>query len=442
MRAFASFVLPFLKDRPRPTLNSDLRREFYLWNLGFAALFPKLDGEYTLSLGIQIELGVMAALFLVASGWQHRGFAALRERAASLKAARRSRVAEDAGSGDRARLEEGHREHWEKLQGLESPSAATLLHQNPLDLLRVDTPSSMNGQRLKKGRSGAPDDLITPTPRPTLRPSSSTPLDRPPNYPSSLTFPVDSPLPRTSSSPRLPTRPSSLAIPRQAEFSLINGDPRRHTLIDFAGVVAPDRSRKEGQERILVGDWSPKPKLPPAPARIMDFSELEEKHRRRMSQCVLSLRAGMGGELMFLRRLQAEAKPVPDVAPSTTPNPTLQMSIDTKSSRRRSSGDLLVKPPPSPSLPSSNPLSPTTKDPSRRRSLGNPLDFSTIDPIPRSRAPPVEQRRESQRLSQTMAEGRSRAVLRPETPEIVELKSPGVQAAAKEKKGKHSWLGY
>lgn len=230
---------------------------------------------------------------------------------------------------ERRRLESTYSEHWigraqgggqgngqdvkgsSREEDLGRPCSSQLSVNSSVPLYSQSRTTSPNAPFTRDARLG---DLPTP-PR---RSSDSTPPGRLPAYfpsrPPSLALPVSSPLPRTSSKPRLPTRPSSLAIPRQAEFSLVNDDPRRHTLIDFAGVVQPDRSRNQGGERILVGDWSPKPKPPRAPARIMDFSELEEKHRKRMSQSVLSF-----------RRRRRDVNPFADCKLERSPFPTSQL---------------------------------------------------------------------------------------------------------------------
>lgn len=50
----------------QPEVNIMLRQQFYIYNLGFWELFPKLEGaKYPLTQTMAIELGILAAVVIV-----------------------------------------------------------------------------------------------------------------------------------------------------------------------------------------------------------------------------------------------------------------------------------------------------------------------------------------------------------------------------------------
>lgn len=90
--------------------------------------------------------------------------------------------------------------------------------------------------------------------------------------------------------PSLPTRPSSLAFVNSAPD--LGGDGRRKTMIDLTtgsdgSQDRPARQRTSTAERIIVGGWTPASKAVPVPlptAQVMEYSQLDSKHRRRISE--------------------------------------------------------------------------------------------------------------------------------------------------------------
>ncbi|KAM0756357.1 hypothetical protein T439DRAFT_352054 [Meredithblackwellia eburnea MCA 4105] len=93
-------------------------KEFFVFNLGLRSLFPKLKGNFPLSLGMQIELGVIAALFVSFAAWQWRGYDVLLRKARELKAADRARTRDEEKEGYKARAAmENDLDDWEDRYG-------------------------------------------------------------------------------------------------------------------------------------------------------------------------------------------------------------------------------------------------------------------------------------------------------------------------------------
>lgn len=141
--------------------------------------------------------------------------------------------------------------------------------ETPLGLLRSPT---------------SPNSLASPTFR-TIPPSPARPR------PTSLAFPSSESTPRLSR-PHSAAFPSSTSLARQS----LSAGPRRNTMVDLSEDTArgtyerPSRlERRSTGERLILPEFAaPKPTAPLPAAKVMGMEELQDKHRRRISQCVRS----------------------------------------------------------------------------------------------------------------------------------------------------------
>lgn len=93
-------------------------KEFYVWNIGFMAMFPKLldnNIQFKVSQTIQIELGLLAAVAIAGIAVQLRILVVLQRKLAEIKALQKKRDEEAAVEHtERFAAMETEREQWEK----------------------------------------------------------------------------------------------------------------------------------------------------------------------------------------------------------------------------------------------------------------------------------------------------------------------------------------
>lgn len=324
-----------------------------------------------------------------------------------------------------------------------------------------------------------PLGIISPSASPRL--SITGPPAR--SRPDSLAFPS------SDSMSRLPSRPQSTAFPSSMSLNRPQlAGTRRNTMIDLSEESMrgtherPAKlDRRATAERIIVGEWAPRPAPPPA-AKIMDLSELESKHRRKLSEWVDFLSQTFANARARSRkknspwvpicRMQA---PVLETVKTEAELATARAAFEQRKqreaaemkakeraaretsaseSRRHSVGALLDKLSPSPSpSPAPGATSPTFRDTDRRRqSSGGIVPSASASVVaseesPRRRQPSLGQRRESQRLSglsKVAAWQESVTSLTPSPPPRPSTPSTsGVpHTAAQTTKSKLDWLAY
>ncbi|KAI5479335.1 catabolite degradation protein [Pseudohyphozyma bogoriensis] len=527
-------------------------KEFYIYNLGIKLFPAKLGGHFESTVGIQIELGVIGALFISGVAWQFKMYDVLVLKARELRRADRERMFEEEEAGRRSRLfGNADLEKWEEMygKGAQSPaSSAALLLDSPtpssLDLARGRSREGLWLDRKRSTSTGLTTDFLpamdfnsTPATRTTRasqgdgRNDSSPPTPTgvpPPEWQAYLTSrklvvsspnaPAAPPRPRMSvaatSAPRLslspaddnhdeddatplsaliksdsaltipprvprlslpsgplPSRPASAAFPTSTSRPNLFRDTRRNTMIDLSEPTRgtherPTHTRQTTAERIIVGEWakpqgSPKPAALP-PAQIMDITELEEKHRKRMSSIqapttsrIRSEAEAATAKAAYERRQQKEAREMRErekekFEREKESERKRRSSTTGMGPRRTSLGSLnILLDKIAPSNPASPRHSPTTLDfPSssrqempRRRSLGDLLEQPPTagDEVRRPRLS-VQQRRESRK-----SEGLERiaAWQSHETPRAsTENPTPPASNGPRKSGGKHSWLGY
>lgn len=80
-------------------------KERYVWDLGYAPLFPQLD-HFPLTQGIGIECGLIAALFLCGLASQIRVLAAVQKKLGIVSVEDREKLDEEAAKRTAERLQE------------------------------------------------------------------------------------------------------------------------------------------------------------------------------------------------------------------------------------------------------------------------------------------------------------------------------------------------
>lgn len=284
------------------------RREFYAYNLGFWALFPNID-KFRISTAMQIELIALASIFIAGVTYQlaryrHEIFPLDRLDDPNRPEEEMKRRSQMTMSVDLS--------EWEKKYGNLTPSSSSPLitGSNQRDSVYSSPPAPRTPPI-----SGATFDANSYLGALDFEPSDSRPRRPKPS-------PIQPVRPHSfggmNPSSKLPTRPSSLALPRQLLESPSsppaptspNNDNRRHTLIDLTSNSGiPDEQRREqkiwqskrdsilGWDKVIVGNVDAvRKRLSEIPAaavkkevpqnRIMDFSELEEKKKKRLSMLV------------------------------------------------------------------------------------------------------------------------------------------------------------
>ncbi|KAK4704697.1 hypothetical protein P7C70_g1512, partial [Phenoliferia sp. Uapishka_3] len=487
-------------------------KEFFVFNLGFSSLFPSLNNHYVLSLGIQVELGVIAALFLCMGAWQYlKVYDLLIAKRRGKAAEKRSKEIEEEEAGQRIqRMSKADLDDWEEKYGHggRSPSSvAALLGPGPpssFDLTRARTRSEMSERqrsssydmlppidfeaaggssprtprspdtpgtshhRLSSGFSGSEWDsylasrkvltateenspkshhrrqsTLTSSPlfspnlaldtivsedghggdntitdddvplallSPTLSASSTLP-DLPSQALAGRPRPQSLAFPSFESTPRL-SRPQSLAFPSTTTLTALArpqlSESRRNTMIDLAEEATkgtherpPRLERRSNSERIILGEWNAtksKPIAPLPPARIMDAEELEEKHRKRISQMQAPVLESVRTDAEVAKAKAAYAQRVQREASDMKAKERSREAADRRDSRRSSSignlGGLLDK------FSGASPLSPV-----EGTTFGG--GFA---------APPAHQRRQSAQSLGKMAPSTSRQSIGQMTP--------------------------
>ncbi|GAA5934011.1 hypothetical protein JCM1841_002049 [Sporobolomyces salmonicolor] len=93
-------------------------KEFYVYQFGLSSLFPKLNGDYTVSTGIIIELAVLAALFICMMAFQYRFYTLFQRRQKEADDEARQREAREEKAGTRSRQAgQAQLDEWEEKYG-------------------------------------------------------------------------------------------------------------------------------------------------------------------------------------------------------------------------------------------------------------------------------------------------------------------------------------
>ncbi|ORX40061.1 hypothetical protein BD324DRAFT_254203 [Kockovaella imperatae] len=98
-------------------------KEFYIYNLGFGSLFPKLGGaKYPLTQTMQIELGILAAIVLVGAAIQTRVLNILQKRMRKIKEEEEAQIEaeEISRAAERFKNVDAELEEWEEKHGKNS----------------------------------------------------------------------------------------------------------------------------------------------------------------------------------------------------------------------------------------------------------------------------------------------------------------------------------
>ncbi|KAJ9091209.1 hypothetical protein QFC19_009205 [Naganishia cerealis] len=117
-------------------------KEFYIWNLGFRDLFPKVEGhKYPLLTIMQVELGVLAAFFVIGTAIQYRVLGKLHVKAQQIQAEERARcdAEEEEQAAARFRNVEQDLEKWEGKYGNKKGQLASMEEGLPLATLSKDS---------------------------------------------------------------------------------------------------------------------------------------------------------------------------------------------------------------------------------------------------------------------------------------------------------------
>ncbi|GAA6062458.1 hypothetical protein JCM10212_005361 [Sporobolomyces blumeae] len=151
-------------------------KEFYLYNLGFSTLFPKLDGHYYLSNPITIELGVLLAAFVCMMAFQQRFYVLFNRRQQSDQDVARERTVRESKVEERARrrstLELGE---WEEKYGHGERRAAS---ENNSDATSSDEGKRRwfgLGGKSRKSKAATASDSLVPTMSKVSKTSGLTP---------------------------------------------------------------------------------------------------------------------------------------------------------------------------------------------------------------------------------------------------------------------------
>ncbi|GAA5867880.1 hypothetical protein JCM1840_003473 [Sporobolomyces johnsonii] len=93
-------------------------KEFYVYQFGLSSLFPKLNGYYTVSTGIIIELAVLVALFFCMMAFQYRFYTLFQRRQKEADDEARQREAREEKAGTRSRQAgQAQLDEWEEKYG-------------------------------------------------------------------------------------------------------------------------------------------------------------------------------------------------------------------------------------------------------------------------------------------------------------------------------------
>ncbi|KAL8283605.1 hypothetical protein RQP46_005400 [Phenoliferia psychrophenolica] len=487
-------------------------KEFFVYNLGLQALWPKLNGHYTLALGIEVELGVIGALALSMGFWQYRGYDLLLSKTRELKAADKERRVVDEEAGKRmSKMTTAELGDWEEKygSGARSPSSvAALLGPGPpssLDLGRSRTRSGLSERertysgdflpRINFDRAdGTAAGASSSRPRPPSRslsqgpdweayltsrkiltpPAGSTPL---PSRRASMVL-LDTiasedghdrsrdedelplALLRSPTSPIIRTIPPSPA--RQGAISFPSSE-RRPLSAAFPSSPSLSRSPPPGgharrQSMLELSEATPRS----PPAKVMALSELEDKHRRRISQLQAPVQQKFQtdaevatAKAAYEARRQREGAEMRAHEAQRRERTTSGASATRRSSMGSLSGLLGQfgaagaggSRPTSPAVDSGSPGG-TFGPGSRSPSLSQKLPPSAAAPghgldEPRRR-PPLAVRRESQRLSglSKVAAWQEESALPGPSSSGSGSQSPPQSVAPTGPKKKHDWLGY
>ncbi|GHJ88375.1 hypothetical protein NliqN6_4777 [Naganishia liquefaciens] len=133
-------------------------KEFYIWNLGFRDLFPKVEGyKYPLLTIMQVELGVLAACFLIGTAIQYRVLGKLHVKLIQVQAeedARREAKEEAQAAAHFSRMEKDL-ESWEGKYGNNKGGIAAAMEEGfPLATLAKDSRPDSTVSLMRRTTSG------------------------------------------------------------------------------------------------------------------------------------------------------------------------------------------------------------------------------------------------------------------------------------------------
>ncbi|KAJ9106093.1 hypothetical protein QFC21_001233 [Naganishia friedmannii] len=132
-------------------------KEFYIWNLGFRDLFPKVQGyKYPLLTIMQVELGVLAAFFLIGTAIQYRVLGKLHVKVQQLQAEERARCDDEEEEKAAARFKgvEDDREKWEGKYGNKKGQMSAMEEGVPLTTLSKDSRPDSTLSLMRRTASG------------------------------------------------------------------------------------------------------------------------------------------------------------------------------------------------------------------------------------------------------------------------------------------------
>lgn len=132
-------------------------KEFYIWNLGFRDLFPKVQGyKYPLLTIMQVELGVLAAFFLIGTAIQYRVLGKLHVKVQQLQSEERARrdAEEEEKAAARFKSVEEDREKWEGTYGNKKGQMTAMEEGLPLATLSKDSRPDSTLSLMRRTTSG------------------------------------------------------------------------------------------------------------------------------------------------------------------------------------------------------------------------------------------------------------------------------------------------